>query len=508
MKTINCTLPIYDRIGKQSSERVKRSNLDILAPVVCPQYRLPSFQWNAEAEAAPVKIEIMDSVNTSYSDIATPPENDTTSILADPYDTFTVAGNAITSAVDSLAGTESCNIFLGIDVVAGDVLAVEFTLTLNSGQLPTLILYDEDDDYPGWERIDAVEGLNKIYLYCAKAGSGVRITIYNTDAADWETDDIIVKMGDITGHFVTLPSATVLTDTYYSYSGETLNYLLKPGDHYLKITNSDGYVYYSDWFRVECIYKNLITAWTNTGYNLFTAYGTAFVAQENDADGFANSNTFTLANGESVTVIFYLANYTGQLSTVGLFNDASVDSETAELGLNVFTFTAEEGGEYYIYFENTAFATMQVHNVLALREYSDKYIRFDFSNTCDLGDVVYSDGFSQTLWLETEAIEPSFPLEEQGQNNGLGKFIRTFARQVKTYLARTKTVPDFIVQVLHRMKLHDTVTLIDTVGNDNSVYNLNVEHEWLYEDKYSAKSDLTFDYNEAFVVSPCCVNLT
>ena len=141
------------------------------------------------------------------------------------------------------------------------------------------------------------------------------------------------------------------------------------------------------------------------------------------------------------------------------------------------------------------------------RPYSDKYLILNFHNTCDLGDILYHDGFTQTLYFESETMEPSFPLEEEGQKNGEGRFVKTFARQTKKYLARTKAMPDYMVDVFHRLRLHDTITLTDLVGDTNTVYNLEVEHEWLFDDKYYAKAELTFDYDETVVLSGCCSNI-
>jgi hypothetical protein len=100
-------------------------------------------------------------------------------------------------------------------------------------------------------------------------------------------------------------------------------------------------------------------------------------------------------------------------------------------------------------------------------------------------------------------MEPSFPTDEEGSKDGRGRYIRTFARQVKKYLARTVTMPDYMVDVFNRMKLHDTITLMDLVGDVNTVYNLEVEHEWLFDDKYYAKIELIFDYDETVVTSGC-----
>jgi hypothetical protein len=75
-------------------------------------------------------------------------------------------------------------------------------------------------------------------------------------------------------------------------------------------------------------------------------------------------------------------------------------------------------------------------------------------------------------------------------------------------MARTKAMSDYMVDVFNRMKLHDNIVLIDLVGDAHNLFNLEVEHEWLYDDKYYASLDLTFDYDEAVIVAACCENLT
>lgn len=140
--------------------------------------------------------------------------------------------------------------------------------------------------------------------------------------------------------------------------------------------------------------------------------------------------------------------------------------------------------------------------------YSTKFLIINFHNDCDLGDIYYHGGFTQTVWLESEPMEMTFPIEEEGMKNGEGRFIRTFARQVKKYTVKTKLLPDYMVDVFNRLKLHDTVTLIDLVGDTHTVYNLEVEHEWFGDDKYYAKLELTFDYDEAVVIGGCCNNIT
>jgi hypothetical protein len=150
---------------------------------------------------------------------------------------------------------------------------------------------------------------------------------------------------------------------------------------------------------------------------------------------------------------------------------------------------------------------IDIRDVYDQTTYSSNYLILTFSHSCDFGDILYHDGFTQKAWIEAETMEPSFPLKEEGQENGEGRFVRTFGRQVKKYLVKTSDIPDYMVDVFHRMRLHDTVSLLNLVGDSNSVYNLEVEHEWLFDDKYYAKAELTFDYNEAVTVMGCCVNI-
>jgi len=101
-------------------------------------------------------------------------------------------------------------------------------------------------------------------------------------------------------------------------------------------------------------------------------------------------------------------------------------------------------------------------------------------------------------------MEPTFPYREQGQENGNGVFIPTWQRQDKIYQIRTKLLPQYLVDVLHRLKLHDTITLIDTLGDEYTVQEIDVEHEWQFDDKYYALATLSVDLGEGIVNTGCC----
>jgi hypothetical protein len=137
----------------------------------------------------------------------------------------------------------------------------------------------------------------------------------------------------------------------------------------------------------------------------------------------------------------------------------------------------------------------------------DDYLQIDFYNTCDLYNIVYQNGFRQSMWFKSEPMEEIYPVESEGFKNGEGTFIKTFTRQTKTYQLKTFEMPGYMVDVFNRMKLHLSITITDLVGDTNTIYNLTVEHEWLWDANYYALITLTFDYDETAVITGCCNNL-
>jgi len=518
MKTIYTSLPIYDSLAKQAYERAKHSGHDKPVPIICPRHRLPSFQWMDGTDGADHidKIELCDKNYTGAEETV-----GTDWISHTSYTSFAHTGLEITDAQKSPAGIciATSNSF---NTVRGTQIRIVGTLA-NTGPATEPLLYISGP--VGGAALDI--GPNDVLLTAISAIANSAIIWHNgTDTTNFTLSGVaITKITgalDITAFFVALPVSHALTsDVYFIYKGNTLKYLLPEGEYYLKITMDTGHVYYSDWFKVDCVYENLITEFINANYDVgFSSSGTIITsAIETGAEGVAHStsNVLSFRIGEVITLICYLTNTGVQLPFVQILYDyvgvgawGSTASNQVQLaaGLNIvsltITATIDTG---YLRIINTDTANWSTTEILLIRGFSTKYLTINFHNDCDLGDILYHDGFTQTIWFESETMEPSFPHEEEGIKNGEGRFVRTFGRQIKKYLARTKLMPDFMVDVFHRMKLHDTIELIDLVGDENDVYNLEVEHEWYGEDKYYAKIDLTFDYDEAVVIAGCCNNL-
>lgn len=215
---------------------------------------------------------------------------------------------------------------------------------------------------------------------------------------------------NITTYFPTLSDTVVLatTGTYYKYDGDTLNYLLPYGNYYLKITHGGtGYIYYSEWFAITNIYDKLVTSFLNVGYEGYSSTGSVIGdAQNTVGGGIARSNQFALGTAESITAMFYLTRISGAGTepTIAL-NDSGAaipDVRNTTAGLNVVTFASQFPDNYYFEFENSAASHWEITEFYAVRNYSPNFIRIDFHDTHDLGDICYQSGFTQSLWLETQ----------------------------------------------------------------------------------------------------------
>jgi hypothetical protein len=140
---------------------------------------------------------------------------------------------------------------------------------------------------------------------------------------------------------------------------------------------------------------------------------------------------------------------------------------------------------------------------------ANKYLKFEYWNTCDLGDIYYQGGQHFWFYLDGDVLEPFHEDTEDGQEDGDGDFVPTFRRQMKRYRIKTSLVPDYLIDAIQRMKLHDNIELTFKTGEVEQIYNLDVEPEWQFEKKcWQGTVVLTFDMDEKVVLSACCDNLT
>ena len=95
-------------------------------------------------------------------------------------------------------------------------------------------------------------------------------------------------------------------------------------------------------------------------------------------------------------------------------------------------------------------------------------VTLSFSNCCNR-DILYEEDFFQTLWLQSDNIEPAFPYTEKGQENGDGRIHTHFPQAGRLTPSRQDQISQYMVDVLHRLKLHDVMTFVDQVGDTFNV---------------------------------------
>jgi hypothetical protein len=86
------------------------------------------------------------------------------------------------------------------------------------------------------------------------------------------------------------------------------------------------------------------------------------------------------------------------------------------------------------------------------------YIRLEWTNSCDIDDILYQTGYTNQLYLQVDVGKPIYRLTEEGDENGNKEFIKSFQKWEKVYNIDLR-VPEFMLESLTMIPLHDHVTL-------------------------------------------------
>lgn len=162
--------------------------------------------------------------------------------------------------------------------------------------------------------------------------------------------------------------------------------------------------------------------------------------------------------------------------------------------------------------------------VITIKEFipeKSPYLLLQWSNTCDLKDIIYhevcQDGccsYVNKLWLEEAVLtKPTYPFKEEGEEDGNQSFNATFQKLDKTVDLIIPRCPEFIVDSLNGVRLHDTIEFYKPINTKQEF----VEDAVLVK---SAETDTAFIFNdcfanvtmkcllfEKFVDETCCVEI-
>jgi len=486
MKTIHTTLPVYDSLDKQDYRRTRNK-----LPVHCPRWRLPAMQWNVEdddpGELCSMRLVDIDGTETElllywFMNSIWHINTGWAAVTNAGYDVFNSPNgysfNATkTTAIDvdyafsdvfSVVDRETYLLYTNLDLITG-VAPQAYIVDSTGAIISNVVRIGTGISYPGAPTIFTYV----MNITATDANARIRFRHLTTELSNYVLTFFI--------HKTTAPALyNDLTDSYFQYKGgisggsytAASRKFLPYGNYYLKMTTVKNYVYYSEIFAVTDIYPNLITKWENYSYDVgFVSTGTQITSAINTAgSGLANSDGFSVIAGENIKVIFFLTLTSGTLPVIRLANDAYsiiYDTEAVVIGLNVITLTATITGNVLIYFSNSAtnvdFSTSEI---LVMREYSATHIKINFDNTKDLGDILYQDGFSQTLWLPTQLAPPQSEQIDIGEEkNGIfiaEKIVNKFKFKIFTTMGRE------LYRAVVRIPLHDDIDIIDEVGNTYS----------------------------------------
>jgi hypothetical protein len=274
------------------------------------------------------------------------------------------------------------------------------------------------------------------------------------------------------------------------------------GLFYLKIT-ADDYIYYSDYLMIDNIYENLISSWSDMGggYDLesFFSYGSRISVFENTVgSGACVSNSFYVRKGEVINAVFYVQLYQNQLPDLLLTNSdwSKSTGQTLVNGLNHIQLTATWSGTSYLrIYANSKSSYVTIPEVFVFRQYSPKFCKIKFTNTNNVGNLLYADDFYQEVWLEAVLNNPTSEFSEIGEEkDGVfipEKIVSKYNYAIIAYVSRA------MYSCLSRLRQHDSITITDECGEiyTPGAGNITVEQpEWTYYD--TAKVTIKFNNDE------------
>jgi hypothetical protein len=133
-----------------------------------------------------------------------------------------------------------------------------------------------------------------------------------------------------------------------------------------------------------------------------------------------------------------------------------------------------------------------------------EHIRLEWSNTCDLSNILYQTGFINQIYLLADVGKPSYNLTEEGDNNGDNEFVKSFQKWEKTHKIEL-LVPEFILETLSLIPLHDQITIFLQNGTGARVKDMTIsEPAWQTAGCFAnVIIEFTIDY---IIKTKCCNN--
>lgn len=141
--------------------------------------------------------------------------------------------------------------------------------------------------------------------------------------------------------------------------------------------------------------------------------------------------------------------------------------------------------------------------------------KISYRSGCDVDGILYGTAqlgglstpdYTSILFLEVQPGKPAYDFTEEGEEDGLGNFTPSFRRLTKKHNLQV-VVPEFMVDALQILPLHDNIEVSTPDGYTRQVGTIAVASDWQDTKGCWALVDILYS-NSATVKTGCCTGET
>ncbi len=132
---------------------------------------------------------------------------------------------------------------------------------------------------------------------------------------------------------------------------------------------------------------------------------------------------------------------------------------------------------------------------------ANPFLKIEFSNSKDIGKILYSKGFTNRLYLDANVSMPTYPTDEEGTLNGDNEFVASFQKWQKRYEISV-FAQEYLVDALTFMQLHDYIFI--TLKNNESAVVKDVLVDVTWDDDVECFAEVKISFNVDYVITTGC----
>jgi len=177
-------------------------------------------------------------------------------------------------------------------------------------------------------------------------------------------------------------------------------------------------------------------------------------------------------------------------------------------------------GNYYMMLTTTD-DTIYYSEVISVKDFipsHSPYTLIEWFNNCDLSDVIYQNinsyAYKNRMYIDGPISKPEYPFKEDGVEDGNSDYNVTFQKWEKKEILTVAKCPDFIVDSLTTMKLHDTIEVTKPLRKKQlsvlPAYEIkSMEFEVIpVMNDFANNVEIKMLLNDKVIDSTCCTNIT